>query len=369
MVMISGWTRKIPDADPVHQPDDRRRHQRDERGSQPAEVGDGGGHDVGGHGGDHGDRQVDPAGEHGQRLAGGDDGERDREPQRARHPARRHDARLHDLQNDDEQGEQPEQRDERPFAHPGPGDRHRRSVAGGGDAGGHAVPRRSVTNAPSMTTTTMITPWITGRVRRLHAQEEQIGADEPQDEDADDRSQQSASTPGQAHAAEHDGRDAEQEVRPGDRLPDAGARGQRQPAEGGEEPREGVGDHLRPRHVHAAAEGRQLVRADGVERQPEPRAPQRDPHHADDDEQDDERPRHRVEHEASVDQIVQPLDRVAARRGEHEQRRAGPHEQHREGDDDVGHAADDDERAVHQADEDADEEHDAGRSAPTAPGR
>ena len=112
-----------------------------------------------------------------------------------------------------EEGEQEDQRHEGPVAHPRTRDLHHRSVTGGGDSGGHAVLCRSVTKAPSMTTTTMITPWITVENARLHAEEE-AGRREisPRMKIADDRPEQAAAATGQAHTAEHDGRDTE----PGD---------------------------------------------------------------------------------------------------------------------------------------------------------
>ena len=79
------------------------------------------------------------------------------------------------------------------------------------------------------------------------------------------------------HAAEHDGRDAGEQIRAGDRRADAGAHGQRQPAHRGEQAGQCVGDDLGARDRHAAAEGRELARADGVDRKAEPRALERDP--------------------------------------------------------------------------------------------
>ena len=207
-----------------------------------------------------------------------------------------------------------------------------------------------------MTTTTMITPWITvenagstprnRRSARIRPRMKMpmIGPSRP------------PRPPARLDAADHDGRHAEEQVRPRNRLSDPGARREREAAERGEEAGESVRDDLRPRHVHAAAERGQLVRADGVQREAEARTAQRDPDQADDDQQDHQRPRDEVDDEPAVDEVVEPLHRSPARRAEHEQRRAGPHEQHRQRDDDVGHAADDHEGAVHQADEDADEQ-------------
>ena len=60
-------------------------------------------HDEGGHRRDGGDREVDAAGQHGQRLAAGEHRERDRELHGVGDPALVDDAGAQDLQDDDEQ--------------------------------------------------------------------------------------------------------------------------------------------------------------------------------------------------------------------------------------------------------------------------
>ena len=173
--------------------------------------------------------------------------------------------------------EQQEQRDERAVAHPGARHGERGLLRGRWPPRRSCVLRRSVTYAPSMTTTTMITPWMTvenagstprkSRSARIRPRMKMpmIGPSRPPRPPA-------RLTPPSTMAATLRSR-----YGPGTGCADAGARGQRQATERGEEAGECVRDDLRPRHVHAAAEGRQLVRADGVQRQPEPRPPQRDP--------------------------------------------------------------------------------------------
>jgi hypothetical protein len=78
------------------------------------------------------------------------------------------------------------------------------------------------TKAPSMTTTTMIAPsMIDGHVG-IDGEERQVGADEAQDEDGDDRPEETATAAAEDDAAEHDGGDAGEEVGSGDRRADAG---------------------------------------------------------------------------------------------------------------------------------------------------
>ena len=126
--------------------------------------------------------------------------------------------------------------------------------------------------APNITTTTMIVPsMIVGDVR-VDGEQRQVGAHQPQDEDRDDRADEPAAPAAEHDAAEHHGGDAGEQVGAGDRRADAGRHGERQPAHRREEAGEGVGGDPGARDRHAAAEGGELARADGVDREPEPRA-------------------------------------------------------------------------------------------------
>ena len=107
-----------------------------------------------------------------------------------------------------------------------------------------------------------------------------------QDDDGDDRAEDAAPAAGQADAAEDDRGHAQQRVRPrapACRCPVLAVRPGR--ASAANRPGQRVGDDLRPADGDAAPERGQLVAADGVDRQAEPRAPERDP---------DQRPRRRA---------------------------------------------------------------------------
>ena len=82
-VMIRGWTRKTPDTDPGEEADQRRDRQRDEDGNRQALASDERRHDESGHRGDRADGEVDAPGQHRQRLAAGDDRQRDGGPERS----------------------------------------------------------------------------------------------------------------------------------------------------------------------------------------------------------------------------------------------------------------------------------------------
>ena len=71
---------------------------------------------------------------------------------------------------------------------------------------------------------------------------------------------------------------------------------------------------LRPADRHAAPEGRQPVAADRVDRQAEPRPPDRDPDDGDDDDQDDGRLGHPLVAERPGGEVLEPLRGAAARR-------------------------------------------------------
>ena len=114
-VMISGWTLKIPTPMPLAIPAMSAARGR----GRPRRPGPGPvwrGHDERRHRGDRPDRQVDATGQHRQRLAAGEDRERDRGADRRADPALRQDAGLRQLHQDDEQHEERGQRDERPIA-------------------------------------------------------------------------------------------------------------------------------------------------------------------------------------------------------------------------------------------------------------
>ena len=197
-----------------------------------------------------------------------------------------------------------------------------RRPSGGGPRGGRAFAHGErllmAMKAPSITTTTMIAPsTIVGDVR-IDREQRQVGADQAQDEDRHDRSDQPAAAAAERDAAEHDRRDAGQQIRAGDRRADAGAHGQRQAAHRGEKPGQRVGDDLGARHGDAAAERGELAAADGVDRQAEARAPERNPDDAEADEEQDQRlrdpggdrfGRHARHGDGADDQRLQPFGR------------------------------------------------------------
>ena len=98
-----------------------------------------------------------------------------------------------------------------------------------------------------MTTTIRMTPWTTVATFGSTREERQVGADQPQDEDRDDRPDDPAAAAGQADAAEHDRGDAGQQCRgrgsacrcrcsrsaPGRRAPRTGRRARRRRSSSG----------------------------------------------------------------------------------------------------------------------------------------
>ena len=89
-----------------------------------------------------------------------------------------------------------------------------------------------------MTTPMRMTPWATVARLVLMLQEGHVGPDERQDEDGHDRAEDAAPAAGQADAAEHDRGHAQQRVGPGHRRADAGAGGQAQARQRGEQARQ-----------------------------------------------------------------------------------------------------------------------------------
>ena len=94
-VTISGWTRKTPTPIPLTRPASAATASATAIpcGTPPGEWIERRGHEAG-HRRDGADRQVDAAGQHRQRLAAGEDGERDGRRAGSRRPRRRHDARA-----------------------------------------------------------------------------------------------------------------------------------------------------------------------------------------------------------------------------------------------------------------------------------
>ena len=76
--------------------------------------------DEGAHRGDGAHRKINAAGQHGQRLAGGEDGERNGELDGVRDPALVDDAGAEELEHDDQHDEQHDQRNDRLVAHEAP---------------------------------------------------------------------------------------------------------------------------------------------------------------------------------------------------------------------------------------------------------
>ena len=76
-----------------------------------------------------------------------------------------------------------------------------------------------------------------GREVGVDVEEGHVGADQLEDDDGHDRADDAAPAAGEAHAAQHDRGDAQQRVRARDRRPDAGAGGEREAAERGEQAR------------------------------------------------------------------------------------------------------------------------------------
>ena len=179
MVMISGWTRKIPTPMPLTSPTTAAGTQRDERApSQPksdtsvamtyavieATTAT--------------DRSMPPVSMvsvwQAARIASGIANrivDRD--------PARRHDPRLGDLQHETSSAEQQKQRHQRPVADA----RHAPSASAdrsraAGDAGGHASLRRRVSVRPDHDHDHHDHALDDGREVGLHAKEEQVGADQ-----------------------------------------------------------------------------------------------------------------------------------------------------------------------------------------------
>ncbi len=116
-----------------------------------------------------------------------------------------------------------------------------------------------------MTTATMIEPSTIAVTFGSMASSVRSVRTEPQHEDGDDRAEQVAPAAAERDAAKHDRRDAGEQIGAGDRRADAGAHGERQAAHRGEQAGEGVGEDLGARDRDAAAEGRELVGADGVD--------------------------------------------------------------------------------------------------------
>ena len=120
------------DADAVGEADQHGREQRDQDRDRRVVLRHLRRHDEGAHRGDGADRQIDAAGQHGQRLAGGEDGERNGELDGVGDPALVDDAGAEQLEDDDERDEQDDQRDERPVAHEAadaPAERRRRGCS------------------------------------------------------------------------------------------------------------------------------------------------------------------------------------------------------------------------------------------------
>ena len=201
----------------------------------------------------------------------------------------RDDARRGDGHHDHEQHQQPGQRDDGAIAEQPPDRVEARRLAGGG-GGAHPPLLRSSITLPTMTTPIRIAPCATSGEVRVDLEERQVGLDQLEDHDRDDRAEDAAASAREADAAEDDGGDAEQRVGARHRRPDARARGEREAGEGREQAGQDVGEDLRAADRHAAPEGRQPVAPDRVDGEADPRPPDRDPDDGDDDDQDDERP-------------------------------------------------------------------------------
>ena len=147
-----------------------------------------------------------------------------------------------------------------------------------------------------------------GRERRLHPEEEQVGSDQPEDEDSDDRAEQSAATAGQAHAPSTMAATLRRRYGPGTGWPMPVLAVSASPPSAAKKPAKAYDSDLRPAHVDAAAEGSQLVGADRVERETEPRPPQRDPDREDDHQQEDQGAGQQVDAQPAVDQVTEPVD-------------------------------------------------------------
>ena len=163
---------------------------------------------------------------------------------------------------------------------------------------------------PSMTTDDHDHALDDGAVVGVDAHEEQVWRMRRRMKAAMIGPEHAASAAGEAHAAEHDGRDAGERVGPLDRRADARVHRQRQAAHRREQAGDGIGRDLRPRHGDAAPEGGDPIAPDRVDRQPKARTPERDPDDADGD--DHERRGPRAAHSVSTSPTESDLNHVRA---------------------------------------------------------
>ena len=284
------------DGQPVDEPDgepDAERHGQRRHRALPALRG----RHVGGEVGGHGDRQVDAAGQHAQRLAGGEDGQRAGEQQDRADAGRREQAVVLPDRDRVEDGEHADQHERRllgeahPPARPGGLLDLRRDDDFGRDLSAlssgslrcraHAGRLRRCRSPATSTTRMMITPRAVSALLGSQPSAEHDRRDQRQAQRRQHRADEAADAAGQGDAAEHGGGDAVERGVRADRRPGLAAAGRRrddEPGEPGEEPADRVGEHAGPGDPDAGQERRLAVAAEGVDGEPEAAAPQRHPH-------------------------------------------------------------------------------------------